>query len=138
MTEESRAALPSRIAELTALTMCVLGGSEYERNQHERLAIALGFDAAWVTAVERLQPEALLDPTEVLVQRWLIAAWPPSAIVAAEAAELFVDVEESLGPQQAVALLFLTGRFLVHGLIVGTLGLTPPVPSIFADGDGDG
>lgn len=33
----------------------------------------------------------------------------------------------------AVAILLLTGRYVTHSLIVNTLHLTPPVPSIFEE-----
>ena len=38
------------------------------------------------------------------------------------------------GPEPAVAVMMVLGRYLVHALIVNSLGLAPPVPSIFEDG----
>ena len=43
-------------------------------------------------------------------------------------------VAESLGQEAAVAVMMVLGRYVVHGLIVNSLALAPPVPSIFEDG----
>jgi hypothetical protein len=42
------------------------------------------------------------------------------------------DVVGRLGQEQAMAILFLIGRYVTHAYIVNALQLAPPVPSIFA------
>ncbi|MGA9367704.1 MAG: hypothetical protein WBV35_09610 [Steroidobacteraceae bacterium] len=50
------------------------------------------------------------------------------------AGEVFEEAVRSVGPRLAVATLMVIGRYVAHALIVNTLGLEPPVPSIFEDG----
>ena len=38
---------------------------------------------------------------------------------------------DRIGAQQAMAVLFLIGRYVMHAYVVNTLNLEPPVPSIF-------
>ncbi len=51
-----------------------------------------------------------------------------------DASKLFEEHVERIGAEQAMAILMVIGRYVVHGLIVNTLALEPPVPSIFDDG----
>jgi hypothetical protein len=50
------------------------------------------------------------------------------------AGDLFENAVRTLGPEQAIAILMVIGRYVIHGLFVNTLQLKPPVPSIFEDG----
>lgn len=134
-TETAKDALDERIVELIALTMASLTRNEYERNQHERLAVRLALGRQWVDDVERLAPGELEAHDERVVQEFLLAAIP--AMGRCEE-QLFADVLESLGAEGAIAVLLVAGRYLVHALIVNSLRLSAPVPSIFEDGfDGD-
>jgi alkylhydroperoxidase family enzyme len=130
MTEALKHALPDRLTELGALTVATLMANDYERNQHERLSRKLGFGEEWVAAVERLDPDgaAGLSEAERAVQRLVIRAVERRGQnVAAELDTVIGHV----GPQQAVAILFLVGRYITHAIIVNALGLAPPVSSIF-------
>jgi len=42
------------------------------------------------------------------------------------------EVIERIGPAQAMAVLFLIGRYVMHAYVVNALNLAPPVSSIFA------
>jgi carboxymuconolactone decarboxylase family protein len=132
-TDAAKGPLDNRIVELVAITLATLTQNRYELHQHERLAIRLGFERAWVQDVERLEPERL-DGHEQLVQRYLLTAIPTHGRGAAAALETLID---GLGPEGAVAVMLLTGRYLAHALVVNALDLAPPVPSIFED-DFDG
>lgn len=139
-TESAKSDLPKELVEVIALTCAVRLGNAYERNQHERLSVRLGLGRDWVEAVERLNPdEALpagarsLSDAERAVQRYLLAALASHG--RSEAAQVaFERLVERLGHRQAVAVMMVAGRYLVHALIVNTLALEPPVPSIFEDG----
>ena len=135
MTENLKKALPDRITELGALTIASLAANDYERHQHERLSVRLGFEREWIAAVERLEPDGnpLLSDAEQAIQRFLIAAVRDHGSNAAAQFEAVIDF---IGADQAIALLFLIGRYLTHALIVNTLALAPPVPSIFTEADG--
>lgn len=139
-TESAKSDLPKELVEVIALTCAVHLGNAYERNQHERLSVRLGLGRDWVEAVERLNPdEALtagarsLSGAERAVQRYLLGALASHG--RSEAAQVaFERLVERLGHRQAVAVMMVAGRYLVHALIVNTLALEPPVPSIFEDG----
>jgi hypothetical protein len=134
-TDASKNGLDERIIELIALTMASITKNEYERNQHERLAVRLGLGRQWVDDVERLVPSKLDARDEQVVQEFLLAAVPTMGRGDQQA---FTAVVECLGAQAAVAVLLVAGRYLLHALVVNTLALSPPVPSIFEDGfDGD-
>jgi alkylhydroperoxidase family enzyme len=131
-TESAKEGLDKRMVELIALTVASIVGNAYERNQHERLSVRSGFGREWVKAVECLEPatEGLTDE-ERTVQRFVIAAVASNG---RGAASQFEDVVDAIGPTSALAVLFVIGRYLMHGLVVNTLELAPPVPSIFEDG----
>jgi alkylhydroperoxidase family enzyme len=131
-TEASKKGLPERQVELIALTVATLIDNAYERHQHERLSIRLGFGREWVREVERLDPSnATLDDAERAVQTFVIEAVRSNGRGVAEPFERVVD---AVGPDGAVAVLMVIGRYLVHGLLVNTFELEAPVPSIFEDG----
>ena len=133
-TENSKQALPDRMVEVIALTAAAKLGNAYERNQHERLSVRLGLGRDWVVAVESLDPGAAaskLGDAERAVQRLVIAMLDRHGQgVEAELAA----VVEAIGHERAIAVMMVVGRYVVHALIVNTLALEPPVPSIFEDG----
>lgn len=134
-TEAAKGSLDDPLVELIALTMATMTGNDYERNQHERLAVRLGQPRSWVRAVEELDPEGLTDPRERTVQWYLLRAVPD---VGRSAGPELQQMTELLGPSATMAVLLLAGRYLAHALVVNSLGVGPPVPSIFEDGfDGD-
>ncbi len=134
-TDEAKGELDMRLVELIALTVAVMKHVAYEKNQHERLAVRLGYGRDWVTAVEGLQPEAEsgLMPTEQAVQRFVIDAVARDGRATTQTLERVVDL---LGVAGAVAVLMVMGRYTTHALLVTCLDIGPPVPSIFDDGFG--
>jgi alkylhydroperoxidase family enzyme len=131
-TEALKEALPDRLTEVVALTVAGLMRNDYERNQHERLAVRLGFDRAWVAEVNRLRPEEahLMSDAERAVQRYAIAAIETGG---RNASEPFAVLARLLSPAEVIAVVLLVGRYVAHALAVNTLNLAPPVPSIFED-----
>lgn len=132
-TQAARASLPAPLAETVSLTVATALGNDYERHQHERLAIRVGLDRTWVEAVERLDPEHTpeLQPEQLATQRYVLAALTQAGRGAAAALEALVD---EVGVETAVGVLFVTGRYVAHAIVVNSLELAPPVPSIFEDG----
>src|SRR5712691_11879710 len=51
-TEDLKKALPNGLTEVVALTVAAFMSNAYERVQHERLSLKLGFGEAWVREVE--------------------------------------------------------------------------------------
>lgn len=134
-TDALKAALPDNLAETAVLTTATLMQNAYERNQHERLCARTGLTRDWIRDVERLEPDApsLLSDDERAVQRYAMAAVQTRGLQAQAA---FDEVASRLPAPQAVALAMLIGRYVTHALVVNTLQLAPPVPSIWDDGFG--
>lgn len=132
-TDALKEALPDRLTEVGALTVAGLMSNDYERNQHERLSVRLGFGRDWVAEVNRLKPDqaTLMSETERAVQKYAIAAIETRG---RGAADEFADLSGLLASCEAMAVVLLVGRYITHALTVNTLNLKPPVPSIFEDG----
>ncbi len=129
-TDALKDALPDRITEVGALTVAVLMENRYERHQHERLSVKLGFGREWVSEVTGLDPDAatLMSDAERAAQRYAIAAIRSRGLSAQREFEGALD---HLSTGQAMALALLVGRYVSHALVVNTLQLAPPVASIF-------
>ncbi|MFU8816592.1 MAG: carboxymuconolactone decarboxylase family protein [Pseudomonadales bacterium] len=128
-TDAAKGGLDIRIVELIALTVSVMKQVDYERNQHERLAVKLGFGADWVAEVERLAPDdADLGSLERAVQRLVIAAVRNDGHGVTAELEQVVD---ALGPADAVAVLMVMARYTTHAMLVNCLAIEAPVESIF-------
>ncbi len=121
-------ALPDRVTEVVALTVATRLDNAYERHQHERLCRRLGFEDAWVGAVEALRSDELGEDDRA-VQRLTLAVLERHGRGVQPELEAVID---ALGAQRAVALLLVIGRYVTHSLVVNALELRPPVASIFA------
>jgi len=132
-TDAAKGELDQRIVELIALTVATMKNVPYEKNQHERLSVKLGYGRDWVGAVEALEPDAqaALSPTEKCVQQFVIAAVSRDGHDTAELLERIVAV---LGHERAIAVLMVMGRYTTHAIMVNSLDIKAPVPSIFEDG----
>ena len=133
-TEACKAALPPRITEVIALTVATATGNDYERHQHERLSLKLGFGEDWVRAVVARCGDGL-DDTERAVQALalrLVDGLGRDGSASAETAA----VERLLPGTDLVAVLLTIGRYVAHAAVVNALGIQPPVTSPL-DGDGD-
>ena len=130
MTEALKHALPDKLTEVGSLTVAALMGNDYERNQHERLSEKLGFGRDWIAAVNRIEPNAPgpMNEDERAVQRLAIAVIERRGHDVDGELDALID---RIGAQQAMAVLFLIGRYVMHAYVVNALGLQPPVPSIF-------
>lgn len=133
-TEDLKQALPDNLTEVVALTVASLMQNRYERNQHERLCVKLGFDRQWVRDVNALAPteSKRLSDAEQVVQQFAIAVISRRGNGVQAQYNAVID---AIGVTHAVAVLMLVGRYVTHALIVNTLELAPPVPSIF-EGNG--
>lgn len=132
MTEALKKAVPDRVTEAVSLTVAVRTGNAYERNQHERLCIKLGFGHDWVRAVEQIDPERqdLLSEAERAAQLYTLAAMDRFGQHCEQEFERLLDC---LPVSEAVGVMMLVGRYITHAIAVNTLGLTPPKPSIFEE-----
>lgn len=123
LTEQLRGALPDDAAETVALTVAAATGNDYERHQHERLSLKLGFAEGWIRGVI-----AMDAPDDV--QRTVLALLADRGRGAREQVEALAAVR---GDAFAVAVVLLTGRYLMHSTVVNAFELAPPVPSPLAE-----
>jgi hypothetical protein len=132
-TEAANDGVPKKLVEVVSLTAAAWMDNAYERNQHERLSVRLGFGRDWVAAVNALDPKdaSVMSGDERDVQAFVLTVLNSKGRAAGPEFEQLVA---TLGAAQAVAVLMVLGRYVVHGLFVNTLALKPPVPSIFEDG----
>ena len=124
-TEHLKHALPNNLTEIIALSVAVLMDNGYERVQHERLSLKLGFSEEWLREVLSLAAEGprILSQQEWVVQQLVISvAERGGRNTTAE----FEAVTRAVGPAHAIAVLMLIGRYMSHALIVNTLNLAPP------------
>src|SRR5258707_6666291 len=75
-TDHLKHALPNNLTEVVSLTVAQLMNNRYERVQHQRLPVKLGFGEDWLRAVLSLLGDGRghLSEQEVLVQRLVAAA----------------------------------------------------------------
>lgn len=127
-TEELKDALPDRLSEVVALSVSCLMDNAYERVQHERLSLKLGFGEEWVCAVRSLAPEnaPAMSDDERVVQSLVMAVVRRNGRGVRPELDAVIG---ALGHAQAVAVLMLIGRYMTHALMVNALALRPPVPS---------
>jgi hypothetical protein len=127
-TEDLKRALTDRITETVALTVSTELENPYERHQHERLSLKLGFGEPWIRAVEALDPAGAeaLGEAERRVQALTLAVVRRHG---KDTTDELDRVVETIGAAQAVAVLMLVGRYVTHALMVNALELAPPVAS---------
>lgn len=123
-------ALPKQLVEVIALTVAGVMENDYERNQHERRCLELGFSHAWVAAVDRLSPDksAELSSAERAVQRYALAAVVRRGIGVHAELEALLD---HLSSSEVIAVAMLVGCCVATTIVSNTLALKPSVPSIF-------
>jgi alkylhydroperoxidase family enzyme len=128
-TECLKVALPERVTEVVALTASTYFENDYERVQHERLSLKLGYEEQWIRDVEQCQPQASfssLTYLDLTVQALTLSVLKNHGTHSAEALD---DVVRAVGSDKAIAILMLIGRYAAHALMVNCLGLRPPVSS---------
>ena len=127
-TDDLKRALPERLTEVVALTVSTELESAYERHQHERLSLKLGYGEEWIRAIEAREPSKndSLSAVDRAVQALALAVVRRRGKGTARELETVVQV---IGHQEAIAVLMLIGRYVTHALMVNALDLAPPVPS---------
>lgn len=127
-TERLKHSLPNNLTEVVSLTVARLMDNAYERVQHERLSLKLGFGEKWIREVLSLSADgnAALSEQEVLTQRLVIAVVSRKGHGTTRELDALV---QSIGPAKTMAVLMLVGRYMTHAMIVNALNLAPPVPS---------
>ncbi len=133
LTEDLKKALPDRLTEVVALTVASVMDNAYERVQHERLSLKLGYGEAWVRDVLARQPAdaaTSLSESERAAQALALAVLKRGG---RDTRPELVAAVKAVGPEQAIALLLLIGRYTTHAQFVNCLELAPPVSSPLED-----
>ena len=130
-TDHLKHALPNNLTEIVSLTVAQIMTNSYERVQHERLSLKMGFGENWLREVLTLigDGQGHMSEQEVLVQRLAMAA------INRRGHDITPELEpvvRSIGPAMSIAVLMLVGRYLSHAIIANALNLAPPVPSPLA------
>ncbi|MDX1485802.1 MAG: hypothetical protein R3229_15130 [Alphaproteobacteria bacterium] len=135
LTEALKEEIDMKLVELVALTAAGVMGNTYEKNQHERLADNLGFGREWIAQVNELQaePGGHMTDAECAVQKFAMAAIYRRGH---DCQDLFKEVIAAVGPEQATGILLSVGRCVMHAIFRNTLGLEPPVASLFEEKSG--
>lgn len=126
-TEALKHALPDRLTEVVALTVAQLMENAYERIQHERLSLKLGFGEVWLKDVLSLgdSNNGSLSEPEVAIQRLVMAVINRRGHSTSAELDQVIGL---IGYEQTIAVLMLIGRYATHAFIVNSLQLEPPVP----------
>lgn len=132
ITESLKKALPDNYTEIVSLALSSRYGNLYEQYQNEQLSRKLGFSDAWIReALEpKSGPDSVFKADEKAVQNFAIAA---GMSIGRDAKAEFEALVKAIGPEKAIAVLWLVTRTVSHALISNTLELESPVKSIFAN-----
>src|ERR1700745_1098794 len=112
-TDHLKHALPNNLTEVVSLTVAQLMNNRYERVQHERLSLKLGFGENWVREVLSLSANGhrVLSEQEVLVQRLVIAVIERQGHNTTRELEAVI---RAIGAAMTIAVLMLIGRYMSH------------------------
>ena len=130
-TEALKKALPEKITELVALSVAQLMDNPYERIQHERLSVKLGFGERWIKDVLSFS----LNGNDPVAEQEISVQQLVKAVIERRGHDVGGELDcaiRHVGPKCAVAILMLIGRFVTHAYFVNSLALEPPVPSILS------
>lgn len=130
ITDGLKAALPDNFTEIVSLSLSSRLGNLYEQFQNEQLSRKLGFSDQWIR--QCMTPvsgaDSVFDAEEGAVQDFAIAV---GARMGKDVTDEFEALVSAIGPERAIAILWLIGRTVTHALISNSLKLDPPVKSIF-------
>lgn len=129
-TKAVKAPLADNENEVLALTVCTALDDSYERIQHERLSIRLGFDTDWIAAAEGRTGAnmAMLSAEETALRELALAVIATHGKGCQPAVAAATSV---LGAQKTTAALLQITRFMSIATLCNALELSLPVPSVF-------
>jgi hypothetical protein len=129
-TQSVKAPLTDRLNQLVALTACSALDAPAELIQHERLAVRLGMSKEFVATAEG-RPGS--DGTALTLQEHQVRQVVLQVIanLGRGSEPALAALSQTLGAEQAMAVLLQTTRFLLVAVLYRTFSLTVPVASIF-------
>lgn len=125
-TEALKEALDTRLVEVIALSVASEAGNDYERAQHERLALKIGMHPEEVRGLV----EGSLPATRFSEMERAAAELARDVVRAQGQASRGYEALESLaGATVAVGCLMTAARYLAHATMANTWGVRAPVDS---------
>lgn len=127
-TDSLKEELPWRLVEVIALTVASETGNDYERVQHERLALRLGLSEGEITSITSGAPELNGSFTEAEITAAKLAA----RMVHSHGRGCGSESDRLvglIGEQAAVGSVMLAARYLAHAAMANAWRLAPPVAS---------
>ncbi|MFC5745363.1 hypothetical protein [Actinomadura rugatobispora] len=136
-TEALKEALPAEVTEAVALTVATELSNDYERCQHERLALRLGFDRQWIAAAggRAGSDPAALGPAAACARRLALA------MVARHGHDVAAELDDAvrvLGERDTIGVTLLVARYTAHATVANAFAIQPPVGSVFDEPVGGG
>lgn len=128
-TEALKGALDWRLVEAIALTVAAETGNDYERVQHERLALKLGMSTAEVRALAAGDALAEAERFSLAEHAAIRLARHVARARGRACSEAYRSLEELVGPEVAVGCLMTATRYLAHATMANTWGVRAPVAS---------
>jgi alkylhydroperoxidase family enzyme len=123
-TEALKAAVPWRLVEIAALTVATETENDYERVQHERLALKLGMSEEELGAVLRGEVvEPNFTAAEVAAQSLALNC---AQRIGRDGESHFAALRDATDQETAVGVLLVCSRYLAHANFVNTLGIGVP------------
>lgn len=126
-TEALKAALPPRLVEIIALTVAAQTANDYERVQHEHLALKVGLRSGDVSAL--VAGETPADRFSETERAAAALARDVVAVHGGSCSDRYDAVEALAGPTTAVGCLMTAVRYHAHATMANTWRLQPPVAS---------
>jgi hypothetical protein len=127
-TEQLKQVLPWRLVEVIALTVASQTRNDYERVQHERLALRLGLTEREVRAIVMgtLERSGSFSEAEVTAAKLSACMVHSHGRACASESSRLVGL---IGEADAVVCVMTAARYLAHSAMSNTWRLDPPVPS---------
>lgn len=123
-TEALKAALPWRLVEIAALTVATETENDYERVQHERLALKLGMSEQELGAVLAGEiEEGRFSAAEVATHKLALNC---ADRIGRDGDGLFIALRDATDQETAVGVLLVCSRYLAHANFVNTMGIGVP------------
>lgn len=132
-TETLKDVLPFRLVEVVALTVATKTGNDYERVQHERLALQGGMAQAEIDALKAMRPGAChtLADQEIAAATLARCALDDTGRGCNPA---LLRLSRLIGEPGAVGCLMLIGRYVAHATMANAWNLRVPESVSTTDG----
>lgn len=115
------------LRELAILRVAVMTGCDYERVQHEAIAVGVGVRGDQVVALRaRRESGKEFEGKQALVVRFV------GEVISNRGADLVAELEEALSAREVIELLLVIAYYHGLALLINATGLQPDAPASMA------